>query len=181
MAVDVSSVPDITAPSGLQGPFVALMVNPDAPPPPDNSRPEFIHWIQADLTADASGRLSSTSAPFKAYQAPAPLQQTAPLHFIVLLFQQSAPGFTVPPAFAHYSSGSPTGFNTSQFALQGGLELAAANYVLVSATLQINPPGSNSTGTGSAGSRLSPPAAMTCLRTGLWYLAGVVFLSMLQM
>ncbi|KAJ2978998.1 hypothetical protein NQ176_g3512 [Zarea fungicola] len=129
LASDVASVPDITAPSGLQGPFVALMVNPDAPPPPDSSRPEFIHWIQADLTADVSGRLSSSSAPFRAYQAPAPIQRGSPLHFIVLVFQQSAPGFSVPSAFARYSSGNPTGFNTSQFALQGGLELAAANYV----------------------------------------------------
>lgn len=181
MVVDVASVPDITAPSGLQGPFVALMVNPDAPPPPDSSRPEFIHWIQADLTADVSGRLSSSSAPFRAYQAPAPIQRGSPLHFIVLVFQQSAPGFSVPSAFARYSSGNPTGFNTSQFALQGGLELAAANYVLVSATLQLDPTGSNSTGTGSAGSRLSPPATLTCLRTRLWYVAGVVLLSMLQM
>ncbi|KAH8806117.1 phosphatidylethanolamine-binding protein [Xylogone sp. PMI_703] len=132
---DVQAAPTVDSNTTLSGTYLLLMINPDAPLPPENSLPEFVHWIQPDITQSSSNGVLILSQPaFRDWQPPAPPSGGAPSRFIVMLFEQSSKTFTVPSDFEHYSSGSPSGFNTTNFAAEGNLSLVAANYFLVAAT-----------------------------------------------
>ena len=123
------------------------MVDPD-PNLTDGSLPEYVHWVQANVTqpsADSGALISDNTEAFVRYLAPSP--PSTPHRYIITLWQQPD-DFTIPPAFQHFSSGGPAGFNTSDFASTAGLgQPLAATWFYVNSTV-----GSTAT----LGSTLSP-------------------------
>ncbi|KAG5634815.1 hypothetical protein H0H81_000618 [Sphagnurus paluster] len=103
----------------LGGPFVAIMVDPDAPTPQNPTIAQIRHLVAPDLAASAkSSQLTTATAPISAYIPPGPPAGSPAHRYIILLYKQ-------PPGFKNQKLITPstgvTNFDVGAFAAATGL------------------------------------------------------------
>ncbi|KAG5636447.1 hypothetical protein H0H81_008037 [Sphagnurus paluster] len=120
--------------TGPGGPFVAVMVDPDAPTPQDPSISQIRHLVASDLDAATSLRgkshqLTSATPAISSYIPPGPPAGSDAHRYIILLYNQPA-GFKDQTVVTPGTS--VIGFNASAFAAATGLgDPIAGNFFLV--------------------------------------------------
>lgn len=158
-------IPTIGTATALNGTYILLVVDPDAPSRNNTSLADVIQWTQPDLTSTSSPHatifpLISTSPAVVPYSGPVPPPHSGSHRYIFLLFKQ--PGdFTVPASFAGFNPQHRTNFDLSEFLHETGLEqVVAANYYVSqprSSTVRntTGGGGNGTTGTGSNGTPIT--------------------------
>lgn len=131
------SQPTISFNTTTSGPYLLLMVDPDART--NGTFVTILHWLQQDLAPSASNgttkSLTSTATGYATYRPPAPPAElpARPHRYIQLLFNQPS-NFSIPTAFQQ-AVAMRRGFDYAAFVQQAGLgEVLAANYFLVQNT-----------------------------------------------
>lgn len=138
------------------GPYLVLMVDPDASTPEDPSRRFILHWLapnvtqQTTTTTTTSGNNSNSSnggavrtlvppsTDFVSYRPPTPPETSSAHRYILYAFAQPA-NFAMPAAYSSLAGGNNrTNFNLTTFISAAGLgRPAAAEYFYVSRQTQV--------------------------------------------
>ncbi|KAF9478156.1 PEBP-like protein [Pholiota conissans] len=129
--IDTSqSDPDLR--QAVNGTFVLVIVDPDAPTPQMPNVSQFLHFIGGNFMADpTSGLLSNSSAALLDFFSPTPPVGSDPHRYVVLVFNQPDDFDTAAPVFVNAST-PRTNFSVSDFALETNLgSPIAGNYFLV--------------------------------------------------
>lgn len=136
--------------------------NPNLQIDPNATQPNFLHWLQTNLTANSSSPsndktlLTSHTPATDPYIKPQPPRGTGRHRYILLLFQQPT-DFTIPAAFAKIVHPQQTtdrsAFNLTAFVNAAGLDApVAANFFFAENSTVT--PSSSISGTGE------PPSCM---------------------
>ena len=131
--IETQKPPTIGTIAALNGSYILIMIDIDAPSRTNTSLAQVIHWTQPGYTSVASKNgsfvpLISTSPVVVPYTGPAPSRGSGSHRYVFSLFEQPA-NFINPKAFAGFGSQNRTHFNTTEYVKQAGLgSIVAANY-----------------------------------------------------
>ena len=169
--VETQNPPTIGTTNALNGTYLLIMVDIDAPSRTNTSLAQVIHWTQPGYKSASSKNgsyfpLVSTSPVVVPYVGPAPSPGSGPHRYAFSLFGQPA-NFTNPKGYAGFSAQNRTRFNTTDYAKQAGLGpiIAASYYVAENKTVTGGNGTSGTSGSGS-GNGTTVPFRGEAIKTG---------------
>jgi len=123
-------------------PYLMVMVDPDAPSPPDRSHSQILHFMGANyvsqsLTNNSLFILNNSTAPIAPFMGPHPTNGSIPHRYTIAMYLQGSNNVTVPPGTV---PANRSNFNLTTFVNKSG------NLTLLGATFFFTGPG-NSTAT----------------------------------
>jgi len=126
-------------------PYLMVMVDPDAPSPPNRSNSQILHFMGANyvsqnLTSNELFILSNSTAPIAPFMGPHPPDGSIPHRYTIAMYLQGSNNVTVPPGSI---PANRSNFNLTNFVNESG------NLTLLGATFFLTGPG-NTTATNNA-------------------------------